>query len=255
MVNKFDYQHNLIERIYKPLLHAQLRPDILLPSADLKDVKILLSPFFPMLDEAGLRERLRAWIQAGGIWIAGPLTDNRNLNAAKFTHSPYGSLEEWAGVHCKYEIPGDPRDFKLRWVKGKDSQGSVWYDGLETRDSEALASYTEGPCSGLAAAVRRPLGKGQVILLGTLPQPADLLRLVHETAQDADLKPVLEASENVLAVPREGPAGKGLVVVELENKPGGLNLPEPVEDILTGRVLRGKTRIDPFGVMVLKYRD
>jgi hypothetical protein len=45
------------------------------------------------------------------------------------------------------------------------------------------------------------------------------------------------------------------VVVELENKPGGLNLDEPAEDLLTGRLLSGKVRVDPFGVLVLRYRD
>jgi beta-galactosidase GanA len=222
------------------------------PAAALDGYRVVLSPFLPALDESGLRDRLRAWIEAGGTWIAGPLTDVRTRDGAKYTHAPFGTLEEWAGVHCKYEIPADPRGFRIRWADGRESLGSVWHSGFELRGAKALATFTDNELNGLAAITRRRLGKGQVILLGTMPSVEDLQRLLLEIAGEAGVKPVAESSPNVLAVPRAGKAGKGMVLVEYERKPGRVELPGPMTDLLTGKRHNGTVELAPYAVMALK---
>ena len=251
MLNNFRYLPALLERAYHPMIQAQLRPDVILPMADLDSYRMIFSPFLAALDEEGLRKRLRAWIKAGGTWIVGPLSDVRTIDGTKFTHSPYGSLEEWAGVYCKYEIPGDPHEFGIKWADGHESEGSVWYDGLELRGAEALATYSNGPLAGLAAATRCTLGKGQIIMLGTMPQPEDLKVLLLTIAKEAGVTPVADASENLVVIPREGSGIKGLVAIEVENRPASLNLPSPMTDLLTGKSRKGKVEVPAYGVMVL----
>lgn len=252
-VNGFRYSDRLLTGVYRPLMDAQLRADVIDPAAPLDAYRVLLSPFLPALEERGLQERLRAWIEAGGTWVAGPLTDNRNLHAAKFRHAPFGVLEEWAQVHCRYQIPGDPAGFPIRWADGSESAGSVWYDILEPRGAEVLATYAGGQFDGMAAAVRARLGKGRVILLGTLPDADGMQRLLLRTAAEAGVHPAAQASSNVLVVPREGPAGRGLAVLELQNRPGTVTLPEPATDLLTGQRHSGEVPVPPYGVMVLQY--
>ncbi len=253
MVNGFNYQGFLLEKVYRHLIRSQFRPDVILPINDLTPYKMVLSPFLPALDEAGLRERLKAWIEEGGTWIVGPLSDVRTIHATKFTHAPYGSLEEWGGVRCRYEIPADPREFGLSWWDGRSSAGSVWYDGFELCGAEALATYTEYPLEGLAAVARRKVGKGQIIILGTLPQPEDFQKLLLMIGSDIGVQPVAEASPNLVVVPREGSGGNGLAVVEVENQPASLVLPSSMIDLLTGKSYEGTINIAPYGVMVLKY--
>lgn len=248
MLNNFNYTQGILNLAYRPMIQAQLRPDVILPMADMSRYRIIFSPFLPALDEHGLRERLKSWIEAGGTWIVGPLSDNRTLHATKFTHSPYGSLEDWAGVRSRHEIPADPREFSLRWADGRESQGSIWYDGLELRGAEALAEFTEYPFQGLAAVTRRRMGKGQVIMLGTMPQPAELQALLME----AGASPVAQAPENLMVVPRTGSGGQGLVVVEVENRLGTLTLPSPMTNLLTGKEVRGTVDVSQYAVMVLK---
>ncbi|HET6455846.1 MAG TPA: beta-galactosidase trimerization domain-containing protein, partial [Armatimonadota bacterium] len=259
MLNNFRYLPAILEKAYHPMIQAQLRPDVILPMADLEPYKMIFSPFLAALDEPrgiegkeGLRKRLRAWIKAGGTWIVGPLADVRTMAGVKFTHSPYGSLEEWAGVYCKYEIPGDPHEFGIRWNDGRESEGSVWYDGLELRGAEALATYTNGPLAGLAAVTKCTLGKGQIIMLGTMPQPEDLKALLLSIAKEAGVTPVADASENLVVIPREGSGIKGLVAIEVENRPATLTLPSPMTDLLTGKSRKGKVEVPAYGVMVLK---
>jgi beta-galactosidase GanA len=252
MVKGFRYLEAISTGYHLPLRQAHVPMDVIDPAAALDSYRVVCSPCLPALDDAGLRERLRAWIEGGGTWIAGPLTDIRTLEATKYRQAPFGSLEAWAGVHLTYEIPGDPRDFAVRWPDGRRSPGSLWYDGFELRGGEALATYEEGPCAGLAAVAQRRVGRGRIVLLGTLPRPEDLQRLVLPLAAERGIRPVAEASPNLLVVPREGPAGRGLVALELQHREATLTLPEPMTDLLTGRRTEGTLDLAPFSVAVLQ---
>ncbi len=251
MVNKFNYIQALLNGVYRPVLESHVRTDVIDPAADLAPYRVVLSPFLPWLGEEGLQPRLEKWIRAGGTWIAGPLTDGRTGDSAKYTHAPYGVLEDWAGVRCRYEIPGDPRQFRLDGATGPCT-GSYWYDSFAPRGAETLATYSEGPMAGLAAVTSRRLGKGRIVLLGTLPEPAALARLLAVILADAGVTPAADASANVLVVPRSGRAGNGLVVVELHNQAGWIRLPGPATDLISGQTLEGEVQVSPYGVMVLR---
>jgi beta-galactosidase len=255
MVNKFGYPwESLMTRVYHPLMSAQFRMDILEPSQSLDEVKLLISPFLPVLDEGGLRSRLKKWIENGGIWIAGPLTDNRDIHASKFVKAPYGSLEDWAGFKSKFEIPGDPKDFSFTFDGEKKFKGSWWYDAMEPAGSKVIAKYTDGPMKGSAAIIENKMGKGKVIVLGTMPEAKALVSLVTKNAAQAEIAPVTKASPNLLCVPRSGKGGEGMVVVEVENKPASVTINKPAIDLLTGKkYTKGSIRVKPYSVIVLKY--
>jgi len=256
MVNGLTYPGNsLLPRVYHPLMQAQFRMEVLQPAHSLDGMRLLISPFVPMLDDGGLRERLRAWIKAGGIWIAGPLTDVRDQSYAKYRHAPYGSLEEWAGFRSKFEIPGDPRQFKFRMGKsGAPQSGSVWYDAMEAVGCTVLARYIEGPMKGGAAIIERPMGKGRIVVLGTMPEPSAFVNLVRTCAKKAGIAPAASASRNLLCVPRSGNGLCGMVVVEHENKAGTLTLSKPAKDLISGKAhAQGTVKVKPYGVLVLKY--
>jgi beta-galactosidase GanA len=196
---------------------------------------------------------LKKWIEDGGVWIAGPMTDNRDLHASKFTHSPYGSLEAWGQFKSHFEIPGDPRDFSFTMAGGAKHRGSWWYDAMESTGSKVMAKYVDGPMKGLAAIVESKMGKGKVVVLGTMPEAKALVALVTRIAAQSEITPSAKASPNLLCVPRSGKGGEGMIVVELENKPATLSIPKASVDLLTGKkYARGLTKIKPYSVMVLK---
>jgi len=253
MVAGFNYSEYLLNHFYHPLMRAQFRMDVIDPAASLESYRMICSPFLPALDEAGLRSRLEKWIRSGGTWLVGPLADIRTVHCAKFTDSPFGSLEQWAAVHCRYSIPADQCAFDIIWKDGSKSRGSLWFDGLELRGAKALATYTTGPLKGLAAVTKHKMGRGQIVMLGTLPEPQDLMKLLMTLAKNVDIAPVAQASPNLLVVPRQGTAGKGAIVVELANRPGSIVMPQPAVNLLTGEKFAGKVDIAPYGVAALKF--
>ncbi|HSV74895.1 MAG TPA: beta-galactosidase [Chthonomonadales bacterium] len=252
-VNGFSYADRVIAGFHAPLREAQYRIDVIGAGHPLEPYSVVLSPFLPWLNEDGLRDRLLEWVEAGGTWIAGPLTDNRSEYATKYTRAPFGDLEEWVGAHCRYQMPGDPCDYAIETVDGVRTTGSLWYDGFEPRGSDVLATYVDGPLAGLAAAVRRQRGRGQIVLLGTAPRPADLVRLVRAAGDPAGVLPVADASANVLVAPRSGAAGAGLVAVEMCNRPGRVRLARPGIDLLSGNRHTGDIAMAPYAVVAIRY--
>ncbi len=252
LVNEFDYLAFMKNRIYRNFMDVHLRADIIDPAASLDPYRLVFSPFLPVLEESGLRDRIRLWLENGGTWVVGPISDIRDVHGAKPRHAPFGVLEDWAGVHCKFELPGEPRDIPLRWADGAESHGSLWYSGFEPKKAEVAATYTEGPLKGLAAATETHVGKGRIILLGTLPLAPDLKRLMLRLASQCGVFPAADATPNVLAVPRKGKAGEGIIVVELHNETGSLSLPGPAMDLLSKKTCSGQIEIAPYQVMVLR---
>jgi beta-galactosidase len=253
VMSGFNYVDSLQHKVYQPLIRKQYRPDVIAPGVDLDPYRLLVSCFLPDLSAGGLRDRLQAWIEAGGIWVAGPFTDIRDGEGGKFLHAPFGILEEWAGVHCKYQIPGSPKGLRYTWADGAESEGQVWHCGFEPAPgTEILATFREHWLDGLAAVVERPMGKGAVVLLGTMPDPEAWVRLVDRLAERAGVRPAADASVNVMAAPRTGGAGSGLVAVEMENKEGWCAVPGPGVDLVSGNRVEGRVELLPYGVLVYK---
>jgi hypothetical protein len=62
-----------------------------------------------------------------------------------------------------------------------------------------------------------------------------------------------DATPNVLVVPREGKAGNGAIVIEIENRPGKLTLQRAARDVLSDTQLSGEIEVRPYQVMVLRH--
>ena len=106
---------------------------------------------------------------------------------------------------------------------------------------------------GLAAIVTRKIGKGRIIVMGTLPEPSAFGPFLLRAASAAGVAAPATASTNLLVVPREGQAGRGLAAVELEGKAGSVTIARPARDLVAGRDYpQGGILVPPHGVLVLQ---
>ncbi len=245
-----NYVAALQEQVHRPLLEAQLRPDVVYPSSDLSGYHTLVVPLLYCLDEDGLRDRLRAWVEQGGTLVIGPLSDVRDEHLGKFRHAPFGSLEEWAGVYCKYSLASAPHSFELTWLSGGQTfDSAIWADGFELRGAEELALWNDGPLRGLAAATQRVMGRGRVVLLGTVLPSSGWDLLLREFG----VKPVATGYGRQIVAPREGDGRRGVVLVDLEGDGFTADLPAAGIDLLTGEARSGSVGVPGFGVQVIEY--
>ena len=156
----------------------------------------------------------------------------------------FGFLEDLAGVYVKYQRPIHNDVFRAKWKHDGELGISLWYDAFECQEgTRSLAHYTAGEFAPYSVVCERRVGKGRVIVVGSVLSHADILRLVG-------IPPIAEAGENVTLTYRSG-AQSGIIAVETAGVSGRLFLEGEYCDLLTERVLCGNIELAPYEVLML----
>ena len=159
----------LVDRFHAPLRRHNV--DVIDTAHALEGYEVLISPFLFTATEHDLPARIRAWVEGGGTWIVGPMTDIMTAYASKYRDAPHSFLEELAGVHELYELPLHTDGYRAKWTGGGEFALSTCFAANELRGAEPLALYSNGEFPGLPVITRRQVGKGCVIRLGSTRLP------------------------------------------------------------------------------------
>lgn len=241
IVENLPYFDTILQKFHDAFWHYNV--DVIDPAHSLDGYDLLISPFVSYIpDEAA--ERIRKWVEDGGTWIAGPMTDIYDASLKKNEKAPFYFLEDFAGVYTVYQKPIANEVFRAKWQDGAPAEISTYYDAFRPTDAKPLITYDGEEFDGLSVVTERKVGKGKVILLGSVLAIDDLRKLV-------DLEPILEASENIRLVERSGKEN-GVIVAELKHEPGFVKLDGNYTDLITGRTLSGDVEVNPHEVLVLK---
>lgn len=244
ILKNLQYREWLMQKYYKAFRHHNV--DVIDTQHSLDGYEVVVSPFLSTVDENGLKQRIIDWVNNGGTWIVGPMSDIMDENVSKYTSAPYSFIEELAGVHTKYQNFLDNDVFKACWTDGTTCSIGKCFDAYELANgTESLANYIGFENDGLSVIASRKVGKGKVIVVGSVVSVNDLLRLV-------DRQPIADASENIVLTERDNGV---IIAVETENCEGYVCLDGNYVDILTNRVLNGKVKINSYEVLVLKKED
>lgn len=249
VVDGFNYNVCITDCFYLPITQKHhLNVDLIDTQKNMEKYKIIFSPFLCTFEENNFKERIVEWVKNGGTWIVGPLSDINNLDLSLYTHSPFGILEDLVGVRCKNQIPTNDLGLKFSLGNSTEMEGCVTYDGFELTSAKSLADYKNGFLKGLCAIAEKQIGKGKIILLGTVPKPEHF----SDFLSSIGINPGFDASENVVAIKRKGEKHNGLIVLEMRNNNGYIILDNTYKDVLTGEIVSNKLLIDPYQVRVLQ---
>ena len=243
-----------VQQVHRALVRSGVRPDVIGAAHSLDGYKLLVSPCVMTLEDGDLAEKIKAFVENGGVWVAGPLTDVRNDIGAHYTDRAMGMIEDWLGVTLDYGVPTDGSVMKSAWCDGEDLAVRKWAELYTLNGGETLAAVTAGhsALNGKSVISRHKVGKGEVILCGALTEDADLGKLMNIALHDAgiELFPVM-GSLNVS--PRSGEAGEGLVLCETGCGPALMKIERPAADLLTGETFTDNVPVEPYGVRVLVF--
>jgi len=253
VVNGPVYVNILKENFYRALSDSSIRPDVIESETDLDKYKVLFTNLCMSLEDRGMAEKIRKWVENGGIWIVGPMTDIRNADAAKYPTKPYGMLEEMLGIYQDFEIPDRQNEIKCELADGRVFEGTDWLELFEP-DEDTLATVKSAPHSALIGKgvyTKKKVGKGTVYFLGTIP--------TYETVKNIIIPEVMALagietaeSNDLIIADRKGDGIEGKIIVDISGKGGSYTLPYPAFDILSEKELDGKIEIKPYDVLVLK---
>lgn len=255
VVNGWRYAPTVQDSWYHPMTQLGLRPDVIDAVQPLDSYKLIFTPMVMTLEDGDLGNRMAEWIKNGGTWLVGPLSDVRNIHGARYRDRYYGMIEELTGIRWEYGIPDTEHRIQAQWADGTPFEGGTWFEVSEHCGDETLVEVTSGHKSinGHSLVVKRKVGNGYVILLGSIPSADDMQRLIREACATANVAlPKVEGE--IMVSPREGEAGRGLMLVEYGAKPASIVLDRPMTDLISGKALEGKIDLAPYEVLVLKER-
>lgn len=241
MLQDFNYVHTLRSAYHSAFRHHNI--DLIDTDHVLDSYRVVISPFLTTV-EGDFRKKIVNWVKEGGTWIVGPMSDIMTADTVKYTAAPFSFLEEFAGVYTKYQKPIANTVFRAAWNDGTELGISTCYDAFEPAGSTPLATYQGDEFDGLAVITEKTVGKGRVILVGSVLTADALLRLVNEP-------PIAKATPNIDLTARTG-ARLGIIAAEVENTPGTLELDGTYRDLVHGQILSGNVALDPYEVLVLE---
>ena len=254
MIAGFQFQERLQNDFYLPVTRLGLRPDLVDTGRDLSGYKVLFSTLTPSLEEGDLPQRIEAWVQEGGHWVVGPMTDIRNAIGAHYTDRGMGIVEKLTGCQLIASLPDSGQVVKSRWADGEPISAQ-YYQQIYTpaENGQVLAAVTEGYPSliGSALVQKIPCGKGAIWLLGTTPNEADLQKLLRQVCAEAGI-PLPAVTGTLAVIPRSGNGRKGLILMEIGYAPASYQLHAPMTDLLTGKGYEGTVELQPYDLLILE---
>ena len=254
VVGEFQYDGALKRHFYKPVINAGLRPDVIDEGARLDKYKVIFSPLMITLDSCDLRRRIRKWVENGGIWVTGPMTDIRTADGTRFKDRLHGMLEELTPAVFKYWFPDKEKRIKARWSDGEDFGGNTYYELFEPDKSADIVNVTGGHRAVENSAVLQcfPVGKGFVYVLGTLPDEKDMQKLITAVCEKAGVLCDTTEGDSLIVSPRRGKDTEGVILADVGGEGGTYYNDKKYRDIISGKVFEGDIAVGAYEVMVLE---
>lgn len=241
-----NYFTDMLNSVYKPLAYGMhVQADMIDETAPLDGYKVLFSPFLPVIKDI---EKIKRFVENGGIWIVGPASDLFNAEFKRSTEDAFYNIEKLAGIYCKYQLTNDNLPCNADFSDGTRLCGSKCFDGFEAKEENVIARYTDGILKDLAAVTCTDYKKGKIIVLGTMPT-GDAFEKVMATA---GIKPEIKASKNLAIARREGSTRKGMIVTEMYEQEGTMKLCGTYNDLISGKTVSGEIKVSPSQVLVLE---
>jgi beta-galactosidase GanA len=205
------------------------------------------------LEENNFSERVFDWVKDGGVWVVGPMTDIRTSVGTKYKTSPYGSLENITEARLAYILPDDEGRITLENEEGESVQGSVIYELFEKGDFEPLLTVRNGHSAilGKHAAFIKQVGKGYVVMLGTLPEEKELLRIIRKSACRADAC-VYDVDDGLMITRRDSEKDTLYIAASVAGKEGNFRFDGEYTDMISGETYKNSLNLKPYELRILK---
>ncbi len=257
---KNNYLERFRDDLHVPLVNRHWHRDVIDPAADFSPYRVLLLPRLPMLDDAAVG-RLRAWVEAGGTAVIGPMTGYRTEEMTARTDRVFGALEALMGGRCSLRFSPHwvEETIDVRFEDGGSCHPSVWCEAFEPEDGTTVrARYEGGYGEGHTAVLDRRLGKGRVLTIGCPLDEERLMAVVEEAARDAGLAPLAAAgpeNEGVLLCPRAAADGSiaAMGLVNLRKEARRVELPSAGKDLIGGEPTGTTVELEPLEVRLVRF--
>ena len=151
-------------------------------------------------------------------------------------------------------VPDTEKTVKSEWKDGAEFGGNWYYELFDARDTTDLVNVKSGSeyLKGLSVIQQYQIGKGLVIILGTLPDYDDMRKLITHACAEAGIVCNRTQGNSLLVADRKGENQNGVILVDIGGKGGIYHNNKPLNDILTGKSYTDDITVEPYRVLVLE---
>lgn len=241
------------EGVHRALWRRKFAVGFMHPDDDFAGARLLVVPHFALV-EPELAERLRLYVEGGGVLVVGARTGTRDANNQVVAQTAPGLLTELLGVAVEEygKVTSAPNMIVLD--DGNDVPLHAWYEVLEPRGAEVVGTWESGHYRGLPAITARSAGRGRAYYVGTYLNEENFGGLLGTLALEAGLRPIEEGlPDAVEAVERTD--GTRTLLFLLNHSADAVTVPDIAAgvDLLTGEPVAGQeVALDPFGVAIIR---
>jgi len=252
---ELDEPHTVSNYIYKPLIFSGIHPDIVDLYSDLDKYKLVFSPNVYTLEEADFHSRIKKWVNDGGCWVVGPLTDIRTSEGSRYKESPYGIIEELTGARLEYFIPD--MEGVVSCVAEADKEVFEANNCYEVFADDSNAEVIARISSGHKEIINKPcvlsykVGKGSVIILGTFPGMKEMKNIIRIAVEYAGIVSEKVEGDSLIITKRKGSEYNGTFVLDLCGKGGIYSFDGEKTDALTGKKYKDSIKASPYEMFLL----
>ena len=232
--------------VHAALLYRGITADVVHPSSDLTGYRVVVVPTLYLIrDEAAAAVAQAA---AGGAQVlvtffSGIVDESDHIRLGGYP----GALRDLLGIRVE-EFDPLPEGQSVQLDDG--SVGTVWSERLDLRGAEAVASYAEGPLTGVPAITHRSVGGGAAWYLATRLHGDDLDRLVQRVVTAAGVQAPYDCPRGVELVRRTSPTGSWLFA--LNHGDDEVTVPVRGHDLVGDAATDGRLVLAPGAVGVVR---
>jgi beta-galactosidase len=237
---------------YRPVRDAVQSVDIVSPTAPLESYRLVVAPWLNVLsDELG--RHLLDYVKAGGHLVLGPRSGMKDeWNALHPRRQPGPLVDALGGRVEQFYALLEEVPISGAWGSGRVS---LWAEQLSaTPGTSVLMRYgaSNGWLDGQPAVLHRRVGKGSLTYIGGLLDE-DLTRaaarwMVEESGARPAFGPVPAGVE---VCRRAGPGRDVFVLLNHGRAPVSVDLPRPMQDLLSEGAVTRRLHLPVEGVGVL----
>ena len=197
---RFDYPTHFHD-IYRALFDHNVQVDVVTPTSDLMNYKIVVAPALHVLP-ARVAENLKQFVSEGGLLVITPRSGVKDEFNAVVNQVLPGLLAELCGVEVE-EYVSMPIDmdgeikFSASGFTSLPFKTTVWCDVLKPNGAQVIAHYQQGYLKGKPAITLNQYGKGKVLYIGTMGETSFYGAVVAWLLSVAGVKPSLTSPKGI----------------------------------------------------------
>lgn len=252
--NKFFNQREHVQLFYTALHDRNILVDFARPTDDLSKYKLVIVPSLHML-AGGEADVLRLYVHNGGTVVGTfntGLVDENNIAA---TDPPY-EMSDMFGLKVVEFDPLPPGEENHLAIKGTFPttgmhSGRLWCDIIEPAEAEVIATFAQDFYAGKPAITMNAFGEGRAIYIGTMSAQPFYLDLVNWLRQLCGLTPTLRVPDKIEVGMRTRGDYRIYFLLNHHDQSLHFQLPKPMRDCLTGKIIEGGFDIPAKDVLIL----